>query len=1559
MDLESLNILHEICLFNGIQYKNLNDDYFYNYKLFILFNGFKKCISLQNFPYLTELIIISQNINKITKLETCPNLKKLWLCECHLIKIENLNTCKQLIELYLYDNNIKKIENLTNNNKLEYLWLNNNQIYNIEGLNHLKLLKQLNLSGNHIINLNNNLLYNQQLEMISLSGNQLWNINDILLLSKLPYLKTLNINEPEYKKNPLCYNINLPMILIYQLPQLCNIDYINIDYIDLKYTINIIIKNKKYYYMMKYEHYQTIIENKINSLKLLLNELYNKIDIHIKYLDKTLKLLQNIIRKQENMNILYDYPISINLIHELNQKINDWENIHDQYKSKYNLLYNRLQEHLNFRKHIYDLELQMFGYIEINEINNKDNLFIDCNEFLNTRFCYHDEKTKSIINGIKILHLYKINNRIFNQNFNKKYKQCFQSSITNLSIKYSTFSNYLFIVCPEKIDELKLYINIIRNGLQIGDQYKLTNNLNIADNKNLQIIYQYISEGNLNHYDPIARLLLIKVSMSTNHNLNNNDNNDQKDQTCLENIKFYENQSNCYCLSQIKKPDLLKNKLFYPEYIVELEYLLKNNQYNSIFDQFNIETNIELNNNFQIYDEKIKNDQNFIKSISILSSIEDDNKLYHFNEIINNSELLHNSINFYFNQTNLFLIDFNIIKNLQFFNFSNLTYLNITHCQLENLSFIQCNNINNNLITLIINHNQLNSLESIGYMPNLIELQVDYNQLICIIDNVSILLRNTPKLEKLSWRYNPWNIDKLVKLYTIHKLSSIKLLNFQFIHYDDIQLANKLFNSSIITSNMIENLHSNNNNNQFDQYNEFDQNLTLFPIAYYHDYHYHYYQYLYNNPIKLNNLNLITSLCLQSLNIYKIEHLNNLTNLKYLSLNYNYIKKIEGLNNCINLIELSIEYNLIESIDNINHLIKLQSLLLSNNKIKKMNKLQFKSLINLYKLNLSNNQIYTIDGIYYCQQLIELYLGNNQLNHFMNILYLKNLLNLNILELYGNPLCNLINNYIYQLIYYIKSIKSIDGYEITINDFIKSNELYFGHLSYEYLLNYLNINQFINIVELNLSKCMLYKIDYIDPNQLIHLKCINLEKNYLKSFGGLLFFKNLQIICLNDNNIESLFSNHIYTLAINDNNNNNNNNNNNHHQKIDPIDLQFINLYKSKQLIYPYLNVLHLANNNIHSLKQFQFHRMNNIQTLFLQNNELHTINGIEGLNQLKELILDNNKIKLINELTFLYNWTLNEIHLENNNINELNQLSKLENLKRLYIGCNKLNNFIDLENFAKNQQNLYEISLISNPITTKQIHRFILIYYIPKLQIIDGIHITKEERDNILHFYEEKILSNIINYGIIQSSNWYNHSISKVYNPVCEITLPEIINKKSIMNGLKINDNLPISMNSKEYQTVSVFGKQIHQNITNTNDDYLMNKIRLNNLSRNNLSIQSDINEKNALTIKSIHNSNHSFIGNLIHYQHQSIKQKNQYSTSEIKNLSMNSFTRPHSQTNKVSQLKSLKHNKNNKNNNNNNKSRIKAITNITINTDNNSNRSSNSNQLIKFSAMSTNLQH
>ncbi|VDP99653.1 unnamed protein product [Trichobilharzia regenti] len=1167
-------------------------------------------------------------------------------------------------------------------------------------------------------------------------------------------------------------------------------------------------------------------------------------------MDKTLRSIQSSHMEQmKSVSVSSGSNEMNNLSYvtsEFTRRIVYWENLNHEYQLQCDVLCNRLKQHLDIRQSLYELELQMFGYLEIEEGSVANDWFIYCSEFLISRFCCHDT-LGSIVSGIKVLHVYKISNTIFQSATSQK--DCTENgdrgpTLGELSGDRSTLIDYLFMIRPENSEDLKVYLDVMRVGFHDSNKYKLTNSINTADSANLQKLCHDIGEPNFSQYNYTARLLVVRNSVlkvrkanGTGNKINtsnsNNDDSPRNEESEIDmssSITFYKTTPSCTCpTSREITPIPLQSEYLCPEFLVEVEYILKGNPRDSLLGQLN-----------------------------------------------NNSDF--------------------------------------------ELPVIQCNSLS----TLIISHNKFNSLQSFNKMPNLAELIADYNQLVCIFDVVSTLNMSTPKLEKLSLRENPWKLKNLVRAYTLTKLPHIKYFNCQAVSSTEIETANKLIDSCTITPKMIRNMFSYTTNavnlttvggttinvlGSTSDNSEYYQNLTIYPVAFYN-------KHLNGATecLSLINFNIITSLCLESLNIFKIQNLDSLANLKYLSLNHNSITKIEGLSSCFNLIELSLEFNFIESIENICHLKKLECLHLGNNMIKVINDFQLECLCRLRVLGLRSNNIAKLNGIDCCKQLNELYLGNNKLKDIKNILYLKKLPNLSILDLSGNLIVEQINNYRLQVIYYLKSIKSLDGIEVNPMEIVQSKELFDGRLSCEYLMEYLENDDFSNLVRLDLPKCMLKVIDFLDPYRLIHLKSINLEKNYLTSFGGLVFLTNLKVICLNENNIEGLFSRNICSLAMNSN-----------FQLTNSIESRYVSLYRSTQTIYPCLRVLHLAQNGIRSLQEFQFHRMACLQALFLQDNELVTITGLEGLNQLKELVLDNNRIKYITELSFLYNWTLQEIHLESNSLRELSNLSKLENLKRLYIGGNKLNDFNDLEKFAQNQRNLFEISLTDNPIASRNIHRLILVHYIPKLQFIDGIQVTDEERDKITCFYEDRELPDSSTCGVILSPGWNNHHVGKGNQLSGETALPGINTQKSIRCGAKVNDvtNFPIhslpSNDSRQHQTLFALGKHIPPNIGSLSECQT-NRTKPNILAKYSIPSQtgqsegSSTSEKYSKSVKSFQNSNSLPLENNRHYPRVYLKQQYQCSTPDIAGLYVNSYSRPHSrQTYKLSKVSKVKLSKGN----------------------------------------------
>lgn len=69
-------------------------------------------------------------------------------------------------------------------------------------------------------------------------------------------------------------------------------------------------------------------------------------------------------------------------------------------------------------------------------------------------------------------------------------------------------------------------------------------------------------------------------------------------------------------------------------------------------------------------------------------------------------------------------------------------------------------------------------------------------------------------------------------------------------------------------------------------------------------------------------------------------------------------------------------------------------------------------------------------------------------------------------------------------------------------------------------------------------------------------------------------------------------------------------------------------------------------------------------------------MDGLEGLHQLRELVLDRNRIKALADNSFIAQNVLLELHLAENRIRELSNLGPLTELRKLFLGMNKLQVF-------------------------------------------------------------------------------------------------------------------------------------------------------------------------------------------------------------------------------------------------------------------------------------------
>ncbi|CAL8086500.1 unnamed protein product [Calicophoron daubneyi] len=1370
MELSQRVILGEICSQNGVDLDDPEVNLLLIEKLEILFSGLSKCIKLDAFSSLTELMIISQQLSHISCMESCPNLKKLWFCECQIAKIENLKSCIHLEELYMYENLISSIENLDDLKELKVLWLNDNRISTIENLSNLHNLSDLNLSGNLITLIGKALDRNGKLTSLRLSGNNVSNVQELLYLTGLPNLSLISLNEPGYSKNPVCKNPNLPIILLYYFPSLLVLDDATVDSPELRQAVRTVMQMKQSFYMMKSQHAKSGIELKLSRLRDILTSVSSRIGNQIELLDKAMRSLQikkASKRSTDSSSDSCEPSLLAQWIKDLKQRISFWEYMNEKFRNSYCNARSVLKHQESLRTRLYQMELEMCGYFEVDEGKPEDDWFQYCSDLLASRFCCHDLKAVNII-GIRIIKMYKISNKLLQANFSRRYEELFgdseQTDEENCCERLGNLNNqdYLLVSRPDEANELETYMSIITSGQNLSlNGLFLTNSLNLADRKALDKVLQRQWNRAQWSADHFASFVLVRV-MTADNSVQDICHTDWIKNRGDNESAGGSGKSHCSCLSDSRVYRVADPNVVLPEFVIQLQYITKIESV-SPFYQMLFDRNAE--HHHLSFEEDIKTDLSILRKIP--------SKILRQTAI----EITDHSVDAYIEQrpgnrsegTTLTLNDMRCPKSLNLLKFHGLTHLRLTHCHLQRMPTVS----GLPLQVIDVSHNKLKNAEGLHGICKLSHLDMSYNLLTELQDDIRIIKSTSPHLQELCIRGNPWVYRGDVRLFVVSEMKGLLSLDNRHVSKWESEGYSKMRDNPMTTLSILGGIST----SVITTCKEFPY-LTVNSIA----------AYLLGLKFtfKTDDLALswakITSVCLNGCQLCKFDNLERLSCLKFISLDDNYLKSIDDLTLCSNLEEISAENNYIRSVENIRHMKKLRRLLLGNNLITSLDGIQPGSFPSLQVFVLRSNLVEHLEGLDNCKNLRELYIGNNRVSQLKTVLQLKHLGELTIIDMYGNPIAQNLSSYRLRIIHYLRNVKCLDGSEVSTNEVNQSRELLGGHLSREFLMDRLETDEFEKISRLDLPSLNLKIVDSLSPETFTKLQSVNLEKNHLTSFGGLLFLPQLRVLCLNENSIEGLFPRHVCTLAA----------------RPEGNDARYFSLYKSAQPIFPYLQVVHLAKNQIGSLRPFQFHRMPALRSLFLQHNEIVSVNGLEGLHQLKELVLDGNRIKEIEEVSFLYNWSLQEIHIENNRLRELHQLSRLEGLKRLYIGGNRLADLNDLEKFAVSQKNLIDISVVDNPIAVKQMHRLILIHGLPRLQTIDGVAVTEEEREYSAEFYAEQDLQNVITANLCTSSNQSANVPGKPCTFGSELALPGIC-------AAKISGNVPKMFTTSHVSLTSI----------------------------------------------------------------------------------------------------------------------------------------------------------
>uniref|UniRef100_A0A8I5T586 Leucine rich repeat containing 9 n=1 Tax=Pongo abelii TaxID=9601 RepID=A0A8I5T586_PONAB len=1357
---ENLNqeeIIKELCLCNGLSYEMVGQEGSDTSKLEMFFLGYPRIVGLSLFPNLTSLTIVAQDIKEISGLEPCLQLKELWIAECCIEKIEGLQECRNLEKLYLYFNKISKIENLEKLIKLKVLWLNHNTIKNIEGLQTLKNLKDLNLAGNLINSIGRCLDSNEQLERLNLSGNQICSFKELTNLTRLPCLKDLCLNDPQYETNPVCLLCNYSIHVLYHLPCLQRFDTLDVSAKQIKELADTTAMKKIMYYNMRIKTLQRHLNEdleKLNDRKCKLQKLPEERVKLFSFVKKTLErelaelkgsgkghsdgsnnskvtdpeTLKSCETVTEELSLQQKILTKLNA---LNERVTFWNKKLDEIEAIYHIEVKQKKKSHGLLIPLLLIELETVGNFHFEEGTRSDDWFNFCYELILSRFCAWDFRTYGIT-GVKVKRVIKVNNRILRLKFEEKFQKFLENEDMHDSESYRRMLECLFYVFdPEVSVKKKHLLQILEKGFKDSETSKLplkkeaiilSNSLSISECPRIEFLQQKHKDEKKNSLKhQLFRhgiLLITKVFLGQSVQAHEKESISQSNYPMVNSVfiprKYLLNsvmgQRNCDCSVRQCKWFVFDHDLVLPEYVVEFEYItmVKAPSLFSVFNNVILEES-KKNPEVSVFSKDLKFDDEVIKMEPRIKARPklislDDKTILSLAKTSVYSHIV--SLNLHGNSLSK-LRDLSKLTGLRKLNisFNEFTCLDDVY-HLYNLEYLDAS------------HNHVITLEGFRGLMKLKHLDLSWNQLKKSGDEINMLCKHTTSLLTLDIQHNPWQKPATLRLSVIGRLKTLTHLNGVFISEEEATAAMKFIAGTRITQLSLLR-HSSTKE-------ERSRILSIWPSA-----------KILTQISKLgphlhpsgNWYLKITALNLDGQHLFEITNLEKLENLKWASFSNNNLTKMEGLESCINLEELTLDGNCISKIEGISKMTKLTRLSINNNLLTGWEQHTFDNMLHLHSLSLENNRITSLSGLQKSFTLVELYISNNYIA-------------------------------VNQEMYNLKEPPETES----------AKDLFGGRLTSDMIAERQGHSNFKQIQELNWTSSSIRTVDLIPVDQFRNVCNVNLQNNHLTSFSGLIYLPNVKVLCLNYNHIESIMprlkpQTHLTNRHL-------------LYQKVPSsgygqqgISKTNRDIMSSENLppIMHSLEVLHLGYNGICNLIQLQLNRLRNLKFLFLQGNEISQVEGLDNLVVLQELVVDHNRIRSFNDSAFAKPSSLLALHLEENRLRELGKLQSLVKLEKLFLGYNKIQDITELEKLDV-ISTLRELTVYGNPICRKMLHRHMLIFRLPNLQMLDGSPVNSDDRAKAeFHLAELQAKKNLL--IPVTHSPMDGRSFGQVKTPPIKIT--------------------------------------------------------------------------------------------------------------------------------------------------------------------------------------------